>query len=142
MRWLAAAAAMLCVTLVVMPAFGGHLPHRWYPDQGQGGGDLLMMPNGEIRGVHVIQGGHLSSRAKDLNLDIGAGSSRDRGDIALNYDVGDETRIFDGRRRRRVVAAPRGVGLFGRVVIRDDRGRALASFSRRGIVFYKRPRVR
>lgn len=97
-------------------------------------GDLVHMPAGTIQGVHVIQGGSLECdnpdleassgcdpRRKSFALDIGAGSAADRGHLALNYDVGDETRIFNGRKRIRVRATRGGVRLYGKVEVCDGR---------------------
>ena len=97
-------------------------------------GDLVHMPAGTIQGVHVIQGGSLECddpdleassgcdpRRKSFALDIGAGSATDRGHLALNYDVGDETRIFNGRKRIRVRATRGGVRLYGKVEVCDGR---------------------
>lgn len=112
------------------------------PGEAQGGrGALVRMPAGTIEGVHVIQGGSFECvdpaepigraddpcprsgvRRKSLHLDIGAGNHRDRGDLAFNYDVGDETRIYDGRKHRRIRVHRRGVVLRGRVLVCDRRG--------------------
>lgn len=122
---------------------GLHLPRfDVVPGQAQGGrGALVRMPAGTIEGVHVIQGGSFECvdpaelpgladnpcprsgvRRKSLHLDIGAGNHRDRGDLAFNYDVGDETRIYDGRKHRRIRVHRGGVVLRGRVLACDQRG--------------------
>lgn len=58
------------------------------------GGAAMYMPFGDIIGVRNIQGGTIGS----LNLDIGAGSTQDPGDVVFNWDVGTATRVFDGHK--------------------------------------------
>ena len=84
---------------------------------GAAGGNAIVVNGWDIRGVRNIQGGWLDGHAGDLNLDIGAGSTANPGDIALNYDVGRSTLVYDGHRH------------------------LLARFGPRGITFYVRPRV-
>lgn len=114
-----AAAWVIAVSVVVLGGPTGtaqdiYAPIKVVPRGAVEGGDALYMPHGDILNVRNIQGG-LSYQP---NLDIGAGSSEHRGDIALNYDVGNRVLIFDGRKR------------------------LVAKFGPRGIVFYKRPRYR
>ena len=84
---------------------------------GANGGAALYLPLGDVLNVRNIQGGMVTSNRGDLNLDLGAGDSVNRGDIVLNYDVGRRVLIFDGHKN------------------------VIAKFGGRGIVFYKRPRV-
>lgn len=85
---------------------------------GADGGAALYLPIGDVLNVRNIQGGMVTSDRSDLNLDLGAGGSANRGDIVLNSDVGKRVLIFDGHKR------------------------VIANFEPRGIVFYKKPRVR
>lgn len=57
----------------------------------------LVLFDGDIINVRNVQGG----TPDNANLDLGAGSDTDRGNIVLNFDVGNGTGIFDGRKRRR-----------------------------------------
>ncbi len=84
---------------------------------GANGGAALYLPLGDVLNVRNIQGGMVTPNRGDLNLDLGAGDSVNRGDIVLNYDVGRRVLIFDGHKK------------------------VIAKFGERGIVFYKRPRV-
>ena len=84
---------------------------------GASGGDALYLPLGDVLNVRNIQGEMVTSNRGDLNLDLGAGDSVNRGDIVLNYDVGRRVLIFDGHKN------------------------VVAKFGARGIVFYKKPRV-
>lgn len=91
--------------------------YQFVKSAGADGGDALYLPMGDVLNVRNIQGGMVTPDRSDLNLDLGAGSSADRGDIVLNYDVGRRVLIFDGHKH------------------------VVAKFGARGIVFYKRPRV-
>jgi hypothetical protein len=83
---------------------------------GAAGGDALMLPNGDILNVRNIQGGTDTGTPGDLNLDIGAGSTQNPGDLVLNYDVGRRTLLYDGQKH------------------------LVASFGPDGITFYKTPK--
>lgn len=61
----------------------------------------LVIFNGDIINLRNLQGGTWDKP----NLDIGAGGSGNsatgpRGNIVLNYDVGNAVEIFDGRKKR------------------------------------------
>lgn len=96
----------------------GYSPTKLYPRGGVAGGDAYVLPMGDIQGVRNIQGGRHTGHKADRNLDIGAGSTEHPGVVAVNFDVGRALVIFDGRKRK------------------------IASFSRRGIVFYHHPVIR
>ena len=91
--------------------------YQFVAKAGANGGAALYLPLGDVLNVRNIQGGMVTSDRSDLNLDLGAGDSVNRGDIVLNYDVGRRVLIFDGHKN------------------------VIAKFGERGIVFYKRPRV-
>jgi hypothetical protein len=80
------------------------------PNGGAAGGDALYLPRGDIIGVRNIQGGV----AGDLNLDLGAGSTATPGNVAVNYDVGRDTLIYDGRKHLLARFGPRGITLYRR----------------------------
>ena len=84
------------------------------PRGGAAGGDALYLNAGDIIGPRNLQGGGPGG----TNFDIGAGSTSDPSDLALNYDVGRNVLIYDGRKR------------------------LVARFGPRGITFYVKPRVR
>ena len=88
------------------------------PKGATAGGDQLLLPMGEIRGVRDISCGRHTGDPGDLNCDIGAGSTEYPGLVSINYDVGRGLVVYDGRKRK------------------------IASFTRRGITFYRRPVVR
>lgn len=69
-------------------------------------------------GIRDIQGGLFTGRTEDLNLDIGAGSTDNPGNVVINYDVGRRVLIYDGHRH------------------------LLARFGPAGIVFYRNPKIR
>ncbi len=114
-------ALVLVVLALAIPAAATHdkvVPaHRWYPGGALSGGPYLDCPLCDLVGVRNIQGGKHTGRPRDLNLDIGAGSTVHPGDVTLNYDVGRRVLIYDGRKR------------------------LVAKFSGRGIVFYSKPRI-
>lgn len=78
----------------------GYEPAELYPHGGVHGGDAYVIPLGDIQGVRNIQGGRHTGLRSDLNLDIGAGSTQHPGQVAINYDVGRCTVIFNGKRHR------------------------------------------
>jgi hypothetical protein len=119
MRPLAALAAALAVTLALAIPAVAEAPagYQFVARAGANGGAALYLPMGDVLNVRNIQGGMVTSDRGDLNLDLGAGDSVNRGDIVLNYDVGRRVLIFDGHKN------------------------VIAKFGGRGIVFYKRPRV-
>jgi len=84
------------------------------PGGGAAGGDALFCNTCDIIGPRNLQGGGPGG----TNFDIGAGSTSDPSDLALNYDVGRNVLIYDGRKH------------------------LLARFGPRGITFYVKPRVR
>lgn len=73
----------------------------------------LVGNGGDLRGWRNLQGGMPGSP----NLDIGAGSTAEPGDVVLNYDVGRSVLVYDGHKR------------------------LVARFGPGGIVFYRRPRI-
>src|SRR5688500_6574470 len=113
------AAAVTAALALAMPAVAeAPVGYQFVSDAGANGGDALYLPMGDVLNVRNIQGGMVTGARSDLNLDLGAGDSVQRGDIVLNYDVGNRVLIYDGRKR------------------------VVAKFGPRGIVFYKRPVVR
>jgi hypothetical protein len=68
------------------------------PNGGAGGGPALYLPGGDLLNVRNIQGGVSGGAVDDLNLDLGAGSTAEPGDIVLNYDVGRRVLIYDGNK--------------------------------------------
>ena len=60
----------------------------------------LWLTAGDILNVRNIQGGVVSGDPGDLNLDLGAGSTQNPGTIVMNFDVGKNTEVFDGRKNR------------------------------------------
>ncbi len=89
------------------------LPFRIIPGGDVAGGDELVLNNGGIRGIRNIQGGTV----QDPNLDIAAGDKWHRGRTVINHDLG---KSFD---------------------IQDGYGNLLARFDRRGIRFYRKPKI-
>src|SRR4051812_3717819 len=63
------------------------------PNGGAAGGDALYCNNCDEIGWRNLQGG-------PFGLDIGAGSTENPADIALNWDVGKSTNIFQGQKRK------------------------------------------
>lgn len=57
----------------------------------------LYLPFGDILGGRNIQFGRKTGKPGDLNFDVGAGSSRDRGVFVVNDDVGRGMDVRDGR---------------------------------------------
>lgn len=55
----------------------------------------IYMNGRDILGVRNIQSG--PSFTGSYNLDIGAGSAANRGNVAINYDVGNAFEVWDGR---------------------------------------------
>jgi hypothetical protein len=112
------AAAVTVALALAMPAVAeAPAGYQFVAKAGANGGAALYLPLGDVLNVRNIQGGMVTSNRSDLNLDLGAGDSVNRGDIVLNYDVGRRVLIYDGHKN------------------------VIAKFGGRGIVFYKRPRV-
>lgn len=55
----------------------------------------LRMFKGDIINVRNVQGG----TTDNPNLDLGAGSSTNRGDVVFNWDVGNGVAIYNGRKK-------------------------------------------
>jgi hypothetical protein len=109
-------ALCLCVALVV--ALGGaesvadYSGYSFVSHGGAAGGDALYLPNGDLLNVRNIQGGTV---ADGLNLDIGAGSTANPGDVVLNYDVGRRVLIYDGQKRLVASFGPDGIRFYKKV---------------------------
>jgi len=62
--------------------------------------------SGDLMNVRNVQGGQYVKNPDGsvdkgmLNLDLGAGNSQDRGNIVLNFDVGNNLEVFNGREER------------------------------------------
>jgi len=82
------------------------------PRGGAAGGDAVYCNGCDIIGPRNLQGGGPGG----ANFDIGAGSTEDPSDLALNWDIGRCTLIYGGTKN------------------------LLAKFCPSGITFYKRPR--
>ena len=96
---LRAAIALTAACLFGAAAFSGAQdPGTVTVIQGGGaeGGPALYLNNGDVIGVRNIQGGTVTNSRGSLNLDLGAGSSADRGDIVLNWDTGRCTLLYAG----------------------------------------------
>lgn len=68
----------------------------------------LYLPMGDLMGVRNIQGGTVGKDG-NLNLDLGAGSTQNPGDIVLNWDVGRRTRIYNGKKKLIADFSPGGI---------------------------------
>jgi hypothetical protein len=93
-------------------------PPSFYPDGSLAGTGLWDCYLCDVLGVRNIQGGKATGNRKDLNLDIGAGSSTHRGHVVINFDVGRCLHIFNGRERRVASFCPRRITFYRRVVFR------------------------
>lgn len=83
------------------------------PGGGADGGDALYLNSGDFIGPRNIQCGGPGGAP----CDIGAGSTEDPSNLALNFDIGRDTLIFDGHKH------------------------LVARIGHSGIVFYRRPRI-
>lgn len=108
-------AFLIALILLAAPAAAQDYGLTVIPHGGAAGGDALVCNNCDARGFRNIQGGSQANPPESLNLDIGAGSTANPGDLVLNYDVGRRTLIYDGHKH------------------------LLASFGPDGIRFYRRP---
>lgn len=86
---LAAPLATEPATIIVPGTTFGIVPHG-----GASGGDALYLNSGDIIGPRNIQCGGPGRTP----CDIGAGSTQDPSNLALNYDVGHDTLIYDGHK--------------------------------------------
>jgi len=66
----------------------------------------LVIHRGDILNVRNVQGGTV----ENPNLDIGAGSAANRGDVVFNWDVGRGVKIFGGRKNVLMSVNPAGDG--------------------------------
>jgi hypothetical protein len=78
------------------------------PGGGAAHGDAAYCDTCDIIGVRNIQGG--SNR--EQNLDIGAGTTANPGDLALNYDIGRCTQIWNGQKQPIATFCPDRVQFF------------------------------
>jgi hypothetical protein len=111
---LAAIAAALALGALALSADATQPALHVVRGGGAAGGDAVYLPGGDLLNVRNIQGGTLG----DLNLDLGAGNSHQRGNVVVNYDVGSDLLVYDGHKH------------------------LVARIGRSGIVFYAKPRVR
>lgn len=81
------------------------------PGGGAAHGDAAYCDTCDIIGVRNIQGG--SNR--EQNLDIGAGSTANPGDLSLNYDIGRCTQIWNGHKQPIATFCPDRVQFYGPV---------------------------
>jgi hypothetical protein len=88
------AAAVAAVVAPAAAAFGEATGFTIVPGGGAAHGDAAYCDTCDIIGVRNIQGG--SNR--ELNLDIGAGTTVNPGNISLNYDIGRCTQVFNGHK--------------------------------------------
>ncbi len=113
--------ALIAAVLLAAPAVASHLGAPGFVDDGGAeGGDALYLPRGDILNVRNIQGGFDTGTHRDLNLDIGAGSSEKRGDVVLNWDVGRRVLIYDGRKRLVAKFSRRAIVFYRKVVVKRD----------------------
>lgn len=54
----------------------------------------ILLPKGDIINVRNVQGGTVDNP----NLDLGAGSAEKRGNVVINWDVGNGLEVCDGRK--------------------------------------------
>lgn len=98
-RRIASCGAVVLTGLLAAPAVAGDWPPaQFVRHAGAAGGDALYLPMGDVLNVRNIQGGYQTGRRADLNLDLGAGNSTQRGDVVVNWDVGNRTLIYDGHK--------------------------------------------
>ena len=105
--------------ILVDPATGNHVA-AFQMGAAEGPGHAsLYLPMGDLMGVRNIQGG-TAGKGGNLNLDIGAGSTANPGDIVLNWDVGKRTLIYDGHKRKLASFSPGGIDFY--VPVRFHKG--------------------
>lgn len=105
------------ILMAVTPAAAQDYGLTVIPHGGAAGGPALYLPDGDLLNVRNVQGGVIG----DTNLDLGAGSTADPGDIVLNFDVGRRVLLFDGHKH--LVASFGDVIRFYRPVIGCPRTR-------------------
>jgi hypothetical protein len=89
------AALLAAVIAPVAAAAGDATGWTIVPRGGAAHGDAAYCDTCDIIGVRNIQGG--SNR--EHNLDLGAGTTADPGDLSLNYDIGRCTQIWNGQKQ-------------------------------------------
>jgi hypothetical protein len=100
------------------------------PGGGAAHGDAAYCNTCDIIGVRNIQGG--SNR--EQNLDIGAGTTANPGDLSLNYDIGRCTQIWNGHKQPIAVFCPDRVQFYVPVEFKQRvrfSGRVIASHHKR-----------
>ena len=60
----------------------------------------LYIFNGDIANVRNIQGGNVHKPNLDIGAGASGGTSGPRGNIVLNWDVGNGTYVYNGRKRK------------------------------------------
>jgi hypothetical protein len=86
------------------------------------GGDYLDCWLCDLVGVRNIQGGELTGNPDDLNLDIGAGSTENPGNVNVNWDVGDDFFVWSGTKEPLLGATDLGVTAHRRLLVCDGFG--------------------
>jgi hypothetical protein len=75
------------------------------PGGGAAHGDAAYCNNCDVIGVRNLQGGN----ALEPNLDIGAGTTAQPGDLSLNYDIGRCTQVWNGHKQPIATMCPNRV---------------------------------
>jgi hypothetical protein len=120
-------------TAVIAPVAGAAADATGWtivPGGGAAHGDAAYCHTCDIIGVRNIQGG--SNR--EHNLDIGAGTTADPGDLSLNYDIGRCTQVWNGQKQPIATFCPDRVQFYAPVEFKQRvrfGGRVIASRRKR-----------
>ena len=100
------ASAVAAIALAPVAATAGEAT-GWSFVSGGGAahGDAAYCNTCDVIGVRNIQGGS----GGDMNLDIGAGTTVQPGDLSLNYDIGRCTKVWNGRKQPIATLCPERV---------------------------------
>jgi hypothetical protein len=96
------------VAAVVAPVAGAAADATGWtivPGGGAAHGDAAYCNNCDVIGVRNLQGGN----ALEPNLDIGAGTTAQPGDLSLNYDIGRCTQVWNGHKQPIAIMCPNRV---------------------------------
>lgn len=102
------------------------------PNGGASGGDAVYCNNCDFIGPRNWQGGGPNGQP----FDIGAGSTADPSDLSLNWDIGRNTKVYEGHKN--LVAK---FGSFGSKFYDPKTHKLLAWFGNGQINFYVKPHI-
>lgn len=89
------------------------------PGGGASGGDALYCNYCDAIGWRNIQGGGFNGEP----LDIGAGSTAQPSDVAINWDIGKAFKVYDGHKHLIMRVGASGIDVYGKIRVHRRPGK-------------------